>query len=50
MKFRLNYLTLSLRRAEVKIDFADVSYFRGQMGAGKSSIAKLVDSIVLEAA
>ena len=43
MKFRLNSLVLSLRRAEVKIDLADVSYFWGQMGAGKSSIVRLID-------
>jgi Holliday junction resolvasome RuvABC ATP-dependent DNA helicase subunit len=43
VKFRLNSLVLSLRRAEVAIDFADVSYFWGQMGAGKTSIARMVD-------
>lgn len=43
MKFRLNSLVLSLRRAEETIDFADVSYFWGQMGAGKTSIVRLVD-------
>ena len=43
VKFRLNSLVLSYRCAEVTIDFADVSYFWGQMGAGKTSIARLVD-------
>lgn len=43
MKFRLDSLVLSLRKAEVTIDFADVSYFWGQMGAGKTSIVRLVD-------
>ena len=43
MKFRLKSLVLSLRRAEVTIGFADVSYFWGQMGAGKTSIVRLVD-------
>jgi hypothetical protein len=43
VKFRLNSLLLSLRRTDVTIDFADVSYFWGQMGAGKTSIARMVD-------
>jgi hypothetical protein len=43
MKFRLQSLTLALRRDTVKIEFADVSYFWGQMGAGKTSIVRLVD-------
>jgi len=43
MKFRLNQLTLSLLRGEVTIDFGEVSYFWGQMGSGKTSIARLVD-------
>jgi hypothetical protein len=34
---------LNLRRGVVTIDFADVSYFWGQMGAGKTSIVRLVD-------
>jgi ABC-type transporter Mla subunit MlaD len=34
---------LSLRRTDVTIDFADVSYFWGQMGAGKTSIARMID-------
>jgi hypothetical protein len=43
MKFRLQSLILALRRDTVKIEFADVSYFWGQMGAGKTSIVRLVD-------
>lgn len=43
MKFRLNSLVLGLRRGEVVIDFADVSYFWGQMGAGKTSIVRMID-------
>jgi len=43
MKFRLVSLNLSLRRADEQIEFSKLSYFWGQMGAGKSSIARLVD-------
>lgn len=43
MKFRLVSLTLSLRRGDEHIEFSKLSYFWGQMGAGKSSIARLVD-------
>lgn len=43
MRFRLNALVLNLRRTEVQIDLADVSYFWGQMGAGKTSILRLID-------
>ncbi len=43
MKFRLTSLVLNLRRGAVQIDFADVSYFWGQMGAGKTSILRLID-------
>lgn len=43
MKFRLTSLVLSLRRGEVTIPFDEVSYFWGQMGAGKTSVARLVD-------
>ena len=35
MQFRLKTLTLGLKRETVEIVFADVSYFWGQMGAGK---------------
>lgn len=43
MKFRLRSLTIGLRRGDVTIEFADVSYFWGQMGAGKTSIVRLID-------
>lgn len=43
MKIRLTRLELKFAKADVTLDFADVSYFYGQMGAGKSSIARLVD-------
>lgn len=43
MKFRLKTLTLGLKRETVEIPFAEVSYFWGQMGAGKTSIARLID-------
>ncbi len=43
MKFNLVSLKLSLRRADEQIEFSKLSYFWGQMGAGKSSIARLVD-------
>ena len=43
MKFNLVSLRLSLRRADEQIDFSKLNYFWGQMGAGKSSIARLVD-------
>ncbi|VTO17781.1 hypothetical protein [Brevundimonas vancanneytii] len=43
MKFVLKSLVLDLRQGQETLTFADVSYFWGQMGAGKSSIAKLID-------
>ncbi|MGV1803789.1 hypothetical protein ACQZ6A_18145 [Agrobacterium vitis] len=43
MKFNLVSLDLTLRKASEKVSFSDVTYFWGQMGAGKSSIARLVD-------
>lgn len=43
MKFNLVSLKLSLRRGDEQIEFSKLSYFWGQMGAGKSSIARLVD-------
>jgi len=36
-------LKLSLKREDVLIGFSDLSYFWGQMGAGKTSIARLID-------
>lgn len=43
MKFVLKSLVLDLRQGQETLTFADISYFWGQMGAGKSSIAKLID-------
>lgn len=43
MKFTLISLDLILRKDNERIDFSDVTYFWGQMGAGKSSIARLID-------
>jgi hypothetical protein len=43
MKFNLLSLDLTLRKAEERISFSGVTYFWGQMGAGKSSIARLID-------
>jgi len=43
VKFNLISLELALRKAEEKIPFSGLTYFWGQMGAGKSSIARLVD-------
>lgn len=43
MKFRLRKLTLKFRQGETTLPFHDVTYFWGQMGAGKSSIAKMID-------
>ena len=39
----MNKLDLALKRGEVTIPFEDVNYFWGEMGAGKTSIARLVD-------
>jgi hypothetical protein len=43
LNFRLNSLDLLLKRGEVSIPFEDVNYFWGEMGAGKTSIARLID-------
>lgn len=43
MKFRVNNLELSLRRGGVTVPFGDVNYYWGEMGAGKTSIARLID-------
>lgn len=43
MKFRLRELVLTFTREEVTIPFSEVSYFWGQMGAGKTSIASMID-------
>lgn len=43
MKFRLIDIDLAFKRNHERITFDDFSYFYGQMGAGKSSIARLID-------
>lgn len=43
MRIYLNKLTLKLKKTEEIIVFADTSYFYGKMGAGKTSIARLID-------
>jgi len=43
MKLRLHSLELTFKKQRETITFADFTYFYGQMGAGKSSIARLVD-------
>ena len=43
MKFKLESLNLALKRGEAKIPLGGISYFWGQMGAGKTSIARLID-------
>lgn len=43
MKIYLHKLVLRLKQSEEVIDFADTSYFYGKMGAGKTSIARLID-------
>lgn len=43
MKLRLQSLELTFKKQRETITFSDFTYFYGQMGAGKSSIARLVD-------
>jgi hypothetical protein len=43
MKFRINELHLTFKKEQEIIRFEDFSYFYGQMGAGKSTIARLID-------
>ena len=43
MRVRLIELYLSFKQEEELIRFADFSYFHGRIGAGKSTIARLVD-------
>ncbi|WP_407166582.1 hypothetical protein [Bradyrhizobium sp. ORS 111] len=43
MEFQLISLVLAFKRETVTIQLAQVSYFWGQMGAGKTSIARLID-------
>lgn len=43
MKFRIHELEITFKKAKELIPFKDFSYFYGQMGAGKSTIARLID-------
>ncbi|UFH57573.1 hypothetical protein [Spirosoma sp. KNUC1025] len=43
MKFFVSALTLRFKLSTEVIEFSRLTYFYGQMGAGKSSIARLVD-------
>ncbi|WBO86282.1 AAA family ATPase [Hymenobacter yonginensis] len=43
MKFLIQKLTVYFRDGQEVIDFDQISYFYGRMGAGKSSIVRLID-------
>jgi hypothetical protein len=43
MNFHLNKLILRFKNETVTLPFVDFNYFYGEMGAGKSSIARLID-------
>lgn len=43
MKFRLIDIDLAFKKQRESIRFDDFTYFHGQMGAGKSTIARLID-------
>ena len=43
MKFYISSLDLLFKRDRDIIDFSDVTYFYGKMGAGKTSIVRLID-------
>jgi hypothetical protein len=43
MRFRILKLLLVFKRSTEVIPLTDFNYFYGQMGAGKSSIARLID-------
>lgn len=43
MKFRILSLNLVFKKGSDVIKFDDITYFYGQMGAGKTSIARLID-------
>jgi len=43
MNFRLNELLVHCKQGAERVPFSDFTYFYGQMGAGKSTIARLID-------
>jgi len=43
MNIRLTDIVIAFKKAHERIDFVDFNYFYGQMGAGKSTIARLID-------
>jgi rubrerythrin len=43
MNIQLTDIVIAFKKAHERIDFADFNYFYGQMGAGKSTIARLID-------
>lgn len=43
MKLEIAELQIACRSSHEAVAFGQFSYFYGQMGAGKSSIAKLID-------
>ncbi|MEI7849778.1 MAG: AAA family ATPase, partial [Chloroflexota bacterium] len=43
MKFRISSLDLVFKKDDDVIKFDDITYFYGKMGAGKTSIAHLID-------
>jgi len=43
LRIKLNYIDLRFKQENDRINFSGFSYFYGKMGAGKTSIAKLVD-------
>lgn len=43
MKFLIRQLTLECKKERDSLVFTDFNYFYGQMGAGKSTIARLID-------
>lgn len=43
MKIRLDELHLTCKKPVAPIVFGDISYFYGELGAGKSTIARLID-------
>ena len=43
MNFRINELVVHFKQGAERVPFSDFTYFYGQMGAGKSTIARLID-------